>query len=260
MWHKFLMDLTDTSDAATFIISFSKNGDFSAEVTDYQYVLIQNMVDFFMSNGTAEIEIDYLNDVGTLLLPRRLGMWLAWRKKMNFIEGGWLIPDMQIPLNFYPKNSNIQLKIIETLGSVYGIKYFSRLKRNITRPDLYNEVSVLLPEDWLSQPEKLVKALQMLDISYLDVSHLIKLSAHHRTILSISYDWEFVIQVSLVFEDPNELWLNNFNQLHPDTGFLTKLQHTLVKEKYPVMVELKFCPEFNEAIFHYKVSNLNDFI
>eukprot|EP01103_Thecamoeba_quadrilineata_P007364 TRINITY_DN17251_c0_g1_i1.p1 TRINITY_DN17251_c0_g1~~TRINITY_DN17251_c0_g1_i1.p1 ORF type:complete len:346 (+),score=40.30 TRINITY_DN17251_c0_g1_i1:110-1147(+) len=57
-----------------------------------QSFFIQSIVDFFWSVGTPGVEIDRLNDIGSLLHPSRIGSWIEMSSKGG-MDGGWEFPE-----------------------------------------------------------------------------------------------------------------------------------------------------------------------
>jgi len=60
-------------------------------------VFIQNMVDFFWNVGAPELEIDRLNNIGALINPPKIGVWIDVSDKGG-LDGGWFFPVKKIPL------------------------------------------------------------------------------------------------------------------------------------------------------------------
>jgi len=54
-------------------------------------VFIHNMVDFFWNVGAPELEIDRLNNIGALINPPKIGVWIDVSDKGG-LDGGWFFP------------------------------------------------------------------------------------------------------------------------------------------------------------------------
>jgi hypothetical protein len=129
---------------------------------------IQKMVDFFWNVGAPEVEIDRLNDVGTMLNPVKIGSWIDM-SGAGGMDGGWYFPveaSLISALNVPdPGDANPKINEWATAHDVVSAVYLGRDMGAV--PPRQTEVRVLMPgNDVATQLKIALNAFEVFGFEY----------------------------------------------------------------------------------------------
>jgi hypothetical protein len=107
---------------------------------------IQKMVDFFWNVGAPEVEIDRLNDVGTMLNPIKIGSWIDMSGGGG-MDGGWYFPvDVSLSAALNVPDPGDAIPKINEWASAHNVVNAVYLGRDMGAvPPRQTEIRVTLP-------------------------------------------------------------------------------------------------------------------
>ena len=242
-------------------------------VSGLQSHFIQKMVNFFSTVGAVEREIDKLNEVGAIIIPKVIGTWIEMSNK-DGMDGGWFFSDFPINQTILTEtilpvaDAGRPIEIITQWITKHNISISTSIGRDMgSAPPNQTEIICELPGNLEKQIEIALDAFDTFEYPPFPtcVIDLLKTYSNPGILLSIGSSSDGFVRTGILVPNPSIEYIDKLCEIaaasHEDIHDFEKLI-----SKKPKYVEYQYLKQgcgygvYNEGLdilFHYSLYTYN---
>lgn len=203
-----------------------------------QYLMIQQLVDFFYIVGAPEEEIEKLNIVGEKINPDRIGSWINV-SELGGIDGGWCFTfpvDIKLALTSVEEGQSVDTLLAWCeKHSVVECYYLARDMG--AEPPRQTEVRIQVPNKNGNQLDVVLDAYDMCGFPHPPEEAIKVLKQAQSLNLTINITEEEFVRISVIIPDPKEdivklFASNDLEKIQKGLGNVCGLEFQYLKEDY----------------------------
>jgi len=203
-----------------------------------QYLMIQQLVDFFYIVGAPEEEIEKLNIVGEKINPDRIGSWINV-SELGGIDGGWCFTfpiDIKLALTSVEEGQSVDTLL--SWCEKHSVTECYYLARDMgAEPPRQTEVRIQVPNKSGNHLDVVLDAYDMCGFPHPPEEAIKVLKQAQSLNLSINITEEEFVRISVIIPDPKEeivrlFAANDLERIQKCLGTVSGLEFQYLKEDY----------------------------
>lgn len=239
LWYNTVSQQLSEDATCDIMFDFSYSEDFNKlywNSAGPQYLMIQQLVDFFYIVGAPEEEIEKLNVVGESINPDRIGSWINVSEKGG-IDGGWCFT---FPINLEVAINSVEQGLIceqiKKWGRTNGVQECFYLARDMgAEPPRQTEIRCRLEPGGAWEQAQLMYDLAGFPYPPNDVINVVKTAEEVYVAVNITEE-EFV-RVAVGIENPDSSVVRKFGnsrtqEVEAGLGPVTVIEFQYLKQDF----------------------------